>query len=128
FMGIGLMAAGISSALTAPLAAAYAAKGLFGWKDGEKNLKFRSVWMVILLIGIFVSITNLERVLVIKFAQITNAILLPFVAIYLLYISNSKKILAKFTNSLFTNILGVIVILFTLILSIRTLNNVFHFL
>ncbi|MGB5244735.1 MAG: Nramp family divalent metal transporter [Lutimonas sp.] len=128
FMGIGLMAAGISSALTAPLAAAYAAKGLFGWKDGEKNLKFRSVWMVILLIGIYVSISNLERVLVIKFAQITNAILLPFVAIYLLYISNSKKILAKFTNSLFTNILGVIVILFTLILSIRTLNNVFHFL
>lgn len=128
FMGIGLMAAGISSALTAPLAAAYAAKGLFGWKDGEKNLKFRSVWMVILLIGIFVSMTNLERVLVIKFAQITNAILLPFVAIYLLYISNSKKILAKYTNSLFTNILGVIVILFTLILSIRTLNNVFHFL
>ena len=41
FMGIGLMAAGISSALTAPLAAAYAAKGLFGWKGGEKNLKFR---------------------------------------------------------------------------------------
>ncbi len=128
FMGIGLMAAGISSALTAPLAAAYAAKGLFGWKGGEKNLKFRSVWMVILLIGIFVSVTNLERVLVIKFAQITNAILLPFVAVYLLYISNSKKILGKFTNSLFTNVLGVIVILFTLILSIKTMNNVFHFL
>ena len=84
--------------------------------------------MVILLIGIFVSVTNLERVLVIKFAQITNAILLPFVAVYLLYISNSKKILGKFTNSLFTNVLGVIVILFTLILSIKTMNNVFHFL
>ncbi|MFD1314369.1 Nramp family divalent metal transporter [Namhaeicola litoreus] len=128
FMGIGLMAAGISSALTAPLAAAYAAKGLFSWKGDEKNIKFRLVWMIILLAGVFVSITNLERVLVIKFAQITNAILLPFVAVYLLYISNSKKILNKYTNSLLTNILGVIVILFTLILSLKTLNNIFHFL
>ena len=128
FMGIGLMAAGISSALTAPLAAAYAAQGLFGWKGDEKNIKFRSVWMVILLIGIFVSITNIERVMVIQFAQITNAILLPFVAIYLLYISNSKNILGRYTNSLFTNVLGLIVILFTLILSLKTMNNVFHFL
>ncbi len=127
-MGIGLMAAGISSALTAPLAAAYAAQGLFGWKGDEKNIKFRSVWMVILLIGIFVSITNIERVMVIQFAQITNAILLPFVAIYLLYISNSKNILGRYTNSLFTNVLGLIVILFTLILSLKTMNNVFHFL
>lgn len=128
FMGIGLMAAGVSSALTAPLAAAYAAKGLFGWKGDEKNSKFRSVWMIILLIGIIVSITNLERVMIIKFAQITNAILLPFVAVYLGYVSNSKKILPGFTNSPTTNILGIIVILFTLILSFKMLNNVFQFL
>ena len=63
-MGIGLMAAGISSALTAPLAAAYAAKGLFGWEDDERNWKFRAVWIVILVIGVLVAVTDIERVLI----------------------------------------------------------------
>ena len=127
-MGIGLMAAGISSALTAPLAAAYAAKGLFSWPDKESDIRFRSVWMTILLIGVVVSITDVERVLIIKFAQITNAILLPFIAIYLLYISNAKKVLGDATNGWVSNVLGAIVILITLLLSFRSLNNLFNFL
>ena len=98
FMGIGLMAAGISSALTAPLAAAYAAKGLFGWTEDEKSWKFRAVWMVILVIGVLVAITDIERVLIIKFAQITNALLLPFIAIYLVIVSNSKKVLEAYPD------------------------------
>ena len=127
FMGIGLMAAGISSALTAPLAAAYAAKGLFAWPENEKDMRFRAVWMVILIIGVLVSITNIERVLLIKFAQITNALLLPFIAIYLLSVSNSKKVLGNYTNRWLSNSLGIIVILITLLLSIRTLNSIFSF-
>ncbi len=35
FIGTGLFAAGISSAITAPLAAAYAAAGIFGWEESE---------------------------------------------------------------------------------------------
>ncbi len=127
FMGIGLLAAGLSSALTAPLAAAYAAKGLFAWKDDETDSKFRLVWMGILLIGVLVSITDIDRILIIKFAQITNAILLPFIAIYLLYICNSKKIMGKFCNTILSNILGVIVIVFTLLLSMKSLNGIFGF-
>lgn len=125
FMGIGLMAAGISSALTAPLAASYAAKGLFGWSDNEKSIKFRAVWMSILIIGVLVSITNVERVLIIKFAQITNALLLPLIAIYLVYISNSKKILGKYVNGRISNVLGIVVIIITLLISFRTLNSIF---
>lgn len=125
FMGLGLLAAGVSSALTAPLAAAYAAKGLFNWSDDEKQLKFRAVWMVILIIGILVSITDVERVLIIKFAQITNALLLPLIAIYLLYISNSSKILGRFTNSKWANVLAVLVILITILLGVKTLSGIF---
>jgi Mn2+/Fe2+ NRAMP family transporter len=126
FMGIGLMAAGISSALTAPLAASYAAKGLFGWSDNEKNIKFRAVWIGILLIGVLVSITDIERVLIIKFAQITNALLLPLIAIYLVYISNSKAILGKYVNGKISNGLGILVILITLLISFKTLNSIFN--
>ncbi len=127
FMGLGLMAAGISSALTAPLAAAYAAKGLFGWKD-EKQLPFRLIWMAILFCGVLVAITDLPRVAIIQFAQITNALLLPFTAIYLLYICNSKDLLGKYANGWVTNILGALVVLVTLMLSLRSLNGIFGFL
>lgn len=126
-MGIGLMSAGVSSALTAPLAASYAAKGLFDWPEDEKDIRFRAVWMVILLIGVLVSITDIERVLIIQFAQITNALLLPFVAGYLLYISNVKQILGKYTNNWISNLLGIFVILVTILLSLKTLNSIWGF-
>ena len=124
FMGIGLMAAGISSALTAPLAAAFAAKGLFNWSDDERGLPVSggldgdlSHW------GISSHYRYGTHVLIIKFAQITNALLLPFIAIYLLITSNSKKILGEFTNGWFSNILAILVILITILLSLKTLNS-----
>ena len=55
FLGIGLFAAGITSAITAPLAAAYVAKGIFNFKSDLKSKKFRSVWMLILFLGIIFS-------------------------------------------------------------------------
>ena len=52
FLAIGLFAAGITSAITAPLAAAYAARGCFGWKNDMRSAKFRAVWMLILFLGV----------------------------------------------------------------------------
>lgn len=124
-MGVGLMAAGISSALTAPLAAAYAAKGLFGWAEAEQHPKFRAVWMGILLIGILVAVTDVERILVIKFAQITNALLLPFIALFLVRLANAKKMMGKHANGVLSNILAGLVILITILLSIKSLSSVF---
>lgn len=124
-MGIGLVAAGLSSTLTAPLAAAYAAKGLFGWSNGEKNVKFISVWLLIIVIGVIVSLGNFKPILVIKFAQITNALLLPFISIYLLYISNSKELMGYNSNSGFINALAMTVIGITILLSLKTLSSIF---
>lgn len=124
-MGVGLLAAGLSSTLTAPMAAAYAARGLFGWEGDEADKKFRFVWMLILGIGVVVAMTGLKPVLIIKFAQVANALLLPFIAIYLVVICNSKKILGEHTNSLLVNVLAVVVIGVTVLLSLRTLVQVF---
>lgn len=121
-MGLGLFAAGLSSTLTAPIAAAYAAKGLFGWK--EEEMRFKAVWLPILLIGVGVSFSGFKPIPIIKFAQITNAILLPFIAIFLVYISNSKTLLGKNTNSKITNILAMTILFLTIVLSLRMLNNV----
>jgi Mn2+/Fe2+ NRAMP family transporter len=116
FMSLGLFAAGISSAITAPLAAAYATSGILGWDAGLKSGKFKAVWMAILLIGVGFSMAGSSPIQAIVFAQITNGILLPVIAIYLLIIMNNKNLLGNSTNKLFQNILGIVIVLIMIIL------------
>lgn len=121
FMAFGLFAAGVSSAVTAPLAAAYATAGILGWKRDLKSIKFKSVWIFILLVGIVFSALGFKPVQAIVFAQITNGILLPIVAIYLLWVMNSKKLLGDFKNNLLSNIIGGFVVLVAVGLGIRSI-------
>ncbi len=126
FLGAGLFAAGVSSSITAPLAAAYATSGILGWKQDLKSVKFRLIWTVILVIGVFAASLGYKPIQAILFAQITNGILLPVIAIFLLLIMNNKKVLGKYTNSTYSNIGGVIVILVTLILGLKSILGVFE--
>jgi NRAMP (natural resistance-associated macrophage protein)-like metal ion transporter len=122
-MGVGLFAAGLSSTLTAPIAAAYAAKGLFNLEEG--SMLFRLVWMSVLGIGIIVAMSGIKPIMVIQFAQIANAILLPLIAAFLIYISNSRQLLGQYTNRPVTNIIAIIIIGITILLSLRSLNSIF---
>ncbi|MAL17512.1 MAG: manganese transporter [Balneola sp.] len=128
FMGIGLFAAGITSAVTAPLAAAYATKGILGWKNDLKSVKFRAVWMVVLFAGVIFSAVSFNPVQLIEFAQIANGITLPVIAIFLLYIMNKPMLLGSNRNSTQQNIMAIIVILVTILVGFRSLNSVFNFL
>ena len=119
FLGIGLFASGITSSITAPLAAAYVAKSCFGWKESLKSLNFRLVWISILLIGVSISLLKLNPIEVIKFAQFSNSLLLPIIAIILLWLINNKSIIDKNFSYRFQNILGVIIILVTIILGLK---------
>ena len=124
FLAFGLFAAGISSAVTAPLAAAYATSGILGWKKNLKDKKFKSVWIFILLIGIAFSAFGFKPIQAIVFAQITNGILLPIIAIYLLWVMNSKKILGDFKNNLISNIIGFAVVIVAVGLGVRSILSV----
>ncbi len=129
FLGIGLFAAGISSAITAPLAAAYAARGILGWEATSlRTFKFRLVWVSILALGIVSSMFGGSPIEIIQFAQVTNGILLPLVAVFLLYLMNQTKLLGVYTNSVFQNLAGIVVLLVACALGIRSLNAVFQFL
>ncbi|TFG78409.1 MAG: divalent metal cation transporter, partial [Flavobacteriales bacterium] len=88
FMGMGLFAAGVTSAITAPLAAAYVANSCFGWKAGLKDLKFKLVWMGILLLGVLSMSFGIKPIEIIKFAQVANGLLLPIIAVFLLWVVN----------------------------------------
>jgi Mn2+/Fe2+ NRAMP family transporter len=124
FIGIGLFAAGLTSAITAPLAAAYATCGILGWKKDLQSKRFRSIWMVILAVGIILSAIGLKPVPVILFAQAANGILLPIIAIYLLGVMNDKKLLGEYRNHLLLNIIGGIVVLVAIFLGLRSIGSV----
>ncbi|MDB2625001.1 Nramp family divalent metal transporter [Flavobacteriaceae bacterium] len=127
FLGIGLFAAGITSAITAPLAAAYVARGCFGLESGLKSKQFRAVWFLILLLGVVFSSLGIKPIEIIKFAQVANGILLPVVAGILLWMVNKKVVLGNYVNSKFQNILGFIILIVTIFLGLRGLDKVFEF-
>ncbi len=118
-VAVGLFGAGMTSAITAPLAAAYALTSSLGLESSLKAKWFRTVWISILVIGVFVSLLNLSPIPVIIFAQVANGIMLPLVAILIAIIINSNKILKRNVNTVKGNIITIIIVLITLVLGTK---------
>lgn len=126
FMAMGLFASGITSAITAPLAAAYVARGIFGWKEDLRSYKERFVWMFILFLGVLFSSMNIKSIEIIKFAQVTNGILLPVIAGFLLWLMNKKSILGTYINNRTQNVFGIIILGVTVFLGFKSVWKVFY--
>jgi Mn2+/Fe2+ NRAMP family transporter len=125
FLGLGLFASGITSSITAPLAAAYVAKSCFGWNNSLKSKRFRLVWIFILITGVFVSMIKINPIEIIKFAQFSNSLLLPIIAIILLWLINDKNIISSKFNYKYQNIFGVFIVIISLVLGIKGLISLF---
>ncbi|MET6990746.1 Nramp family divalent metal transporter [Sediminicola arcticus] len=124
FMGIGLFAAGITSAITAPLAAAYVVNSCFGWKAGLKDLKFKLVWMAIIVLGVLSLTFGITPLEIIQFAQVTNGILLPVIAIFLLWVANKVALMGSYKNSRLQNVLAIFIILLVIVLGMKSILKV----
>ncbi len=123
FFAIGLFAAGFTSAMSAPLAGAYATAGALGWERDLKSNRFRAIWMTILGVGIVFSGLGFNPVEVILLAQVANGLLLPILAVFLIYAMNSEELLGEHTNSPVQNLLGGLVTLVAIMIGLLTLNE-----
>jgi Mn2+/Fe2+ NRAMP family transporter len=124
FLGFGLFAAGISSAITAPLAAAFALSGILNLEKSLNGFGFKLTWMIILIIGVTVSSVGFKPIAIIWFAQVANGVLLPLISIFLFWIVNTN-VLGEHRNNGWQNIAAISVILVTLLLSGRSLMSAF---
>jgi manganese transport protein len=106
----GLFAGGFTSAITAPLAAAYAVCGALGWRNNLSAPGFRLVWMTVLLTGTLFAALGTRPLTAILFAQMANGLLLPVVAVFLLLVMNSRQLLGEHTNGVGANLLGATVV------------------
>jgi len=123
-IAIGLFSAGISSAVTASLAAAFALSGLLNLNKQLNAWSFKAIWLTILLLGVLISSLGYKPTAIIWFAQVANGLLLPLIAFFLIWMMNSK-VLGKYRNNLKQNALAGIVVVVTLMLSTRSLMSAF---
>jgi manganese transport protein len=121
FFGVGLFAAGMTSAVTAPMAAAYAVAGVMGWSRNLKDRRLRMVWILVLGTGLAFSLTGIRPVPAILFAQAANGVLLPAVAIFLVLAVNDRELLGEHRNGPVANIVGAVVVTISLLLGARAL-------
>ncbi|MHB0755218.1 Nramp family divalent metal transporter [Polaribacter sp. M15] len=128
FLALALFAAGITSAITAPLAAAYVVKGCLGFKGNMQSKSFRAVWITILFLGVLFSSIGIKPIEIIKFAQVANGMLLPIIAGILLWIMNKKNVLGNFVNTKTQNILGFVILAISIFLGAKGILKVFNFL
>ena len=125
FFAAGLFAAGLSSAVAAPLAAAYAVCGALGWERDMSSLRFRLIWVLVLASGTFFAVIGTKPLAAILFAQAANGFLLPICAVFLLVVMNKGDKLGEYRNRSWSNIAGVVVVLITVGLGMLKLLKVF---
>jgi len=119
-MGFGLMAAGLTSSLTAPLAAGLVICGILGWNQSIQSTPMRVSMGTILLLGILFSSFGIKPVTLITLAQLANGILLPLISGWLLWLSSSKQLLGSHALGLKGILFGSFIWLITLILGIKS--------
>ena len=108
----GLFIASIFSATILPLATSFYVCEAFGFESGidkkwEEAPEFYTLYTSILAIGaLLILIPNAPLIKISLWSQVINGILLPVVLVCMMLLINNKRIMGKYTNKTFNNIIG----------------------
>ncbi|MCC5938597.1 MAG: divalent metal cation transporter [Lunatimonas sp.] len=116
FMGFGLFAAGLTSAITAPMAGGLVVTGAFGLSTKMDGLPMRVSMGLILGLGLLFSSLGIRPVELITIAQLTNGMLLPLLSGYILWLVNKKELMKSAVNTPWTNFFAFLIWIITVIL------------
>jgi manganese transport protein len=117
-LGIGLFAAGFSSAITSPYAASIIASTVFNW--GERGQKL--TWSLVLLTGVAFGISDIKPIPVILAVQALNGLVLPLLTAYLILLINDPLIIPKEHRQ--SRVYNVVLILIFGAVLLMGLNNI----
>jgi manganese transport protein len=123
-LGIGLFAAGLSSAITAPLASAITARSVLGaaGRDGDwapGAWRYRVVWAGVLAVGLAFGLAEVQPIPAIILAQAANGVVLPFVAVFLFIAVNDRRLMGgNGLNATVNNALMALVVFATIVLGV----------
>jgi Mn2+/Fe2+ NRAMP family transporter len=114
-LAVGLLSAGLSSAVTAPLAAAVTARSLSATESGggwhEHSWRYRGVWLSVLGAGLAFGLSGVRPIPAIIVAQALNGVLLPLVAVFLLIAVNDRELMGagEVNGRLANSVMGMVV-------------------
>lgn len=120
-VGFGLFAAGLSSAIAAPVAAGWAVCGALGWSTDPGSRGFKAVALAVLLAGTLFAVVTSRPTALIVTAQVANALLLPVIALVLVVLANSRLMPQPFRNGRTGNLLALAVLAIVLLLALTKL-------
>lgn len=126
FISFGLFAAGITSAITAPLAGALVISGCFAWSTDIKSWPMRGSILLILGLGLVFASLGIKPVQLITMAQLANGILLPLLSAYVIWLANQKGLMGNYVNSSKLNLVSMVIWLITLALGLLSILKVFQ--
>lgn len=126
-MGFGLLAAGLTSSITAPLAGALVICGIMNWSQENKSQSMRVSFLIIVGAGLVFSSFGIRPVALISLAQIANGVLLPLISAWLIWIANQQVWMKEYKNSKWINSLAIFIWIITLILGLKSLDSVLGF-
>jgi len=119
----GLFAAGLTSAITAPWAAAISYTSSL--QAPKKTKEFVYVWAGVLITGLIFGVSGIKPVPVIILAQAANGIVLPLLSTLLFIILNNKELLPLHTNNPVANLLLLLVIWITTLLGMLNIYKAY---
>ena len=124
-MGFGLLSAGLTSSLTAPLAGGLVICGILGWNQNIQGTSMRASMGIILILGVVFSSFGIKPVTLITLAQLANGILLPLISGWIIWISTKKDLLGTHALGVKGITFGGIIWIITLLLGIKSFGAVF---
>jgi manganese transport protein len=119
----GIVAAGVSSQFPNVLLLPWL---LCDYNQSSRDMtqpKYRIIVFIISLLGLIVPLFKAPPVIVMIASQAFGAVILPVTVLCILYLSNQKRVMGKYTNSWSNNLLLVFILLFALYMSINGIKG-----
>lgn len=120
-LGLGLFAAGFSSAITSPYAASLIASTVFG---AEKKSVVRFAWMSVLLTGFAFGISGIKPIPVILAVQALNGLILPLLTYFLILLVNDRKVVSdQYRHSFWYDLVLLAILATTLVIGFNNVDK-----
>lgn len=121
---LGLINASLFSAMILPIAAAYSACEGLGWEAGvDKRLKDAPQFYVLFTLMIVagagvIMLPKVDLVMMMLVSQVANSVFLPLALILILILINDKHLMGKYKNTFFHNIISLITVVVTIMMTV----------
>ncbi|HEY8734816.1 MAG TPA: divalent metal cation transporter, partial [Puia sp.] len=116
FFALGVIGTGLLAIPVLTGSLSYMLAETFGWEEGldKKFHEARAFYIVMILslvIGLLINTMGISPMKALFFTAVLYGVTSPVMIAVVLHIGNNKKIMKEFTNTLFSNILGVVTLI-----------------